>query len=57
MLSDSELGDVFNAEVVNEEAEEQGVTENYQVTDRVDDKGNPYKVLKRFYELIQTSFE
>ena len=57
VLGDSNLGDVFNMEVINEEAEDQGVTEHYEITDHADEKGNTYKVLKRFYELVQTSFE
>lgn len=57
MLSDSNLGDVFNMDLINEEAEDQGVEEHYVITDRADETGNPYKVLKRFYELVQTSFE
>ena len=57
MLDDSNLGDIFNMEHINEEAESQGVVDHYVITDRIDEKGNPYKVLKRFYELVQTSFE
>ncbi len=57
VLSDSCLGDVYNEEIINEKAEEQGVTGHYEVTDRADEKGNPYKVLKRFYELVETSIE
>lgn len=57
VLSDKYLGDIFNAEVINEQAEDQGVTENYQLTDKPEDQGNPYKVLKRFYELLATSLE
>ena len=57
MLSDSNLGDVFNMDLVNEEAEDQGVVKNYVITDHADETGNPYKVLKRFYKLVQTSFE
>lgn len=57
VLSEKCLGDVFNVEVINEEAEDQGVAENYQLTDKPEDQGNPYKVLKRFYELVITSLE
>lgn len=57
MLSDDVLGDIYNAEEINETAEDQGVTGHYTVTDRPEDKENPYKVLKRFYELVRTSFE
>src|SRR5699024_1244771 len=49
VLGESNLGDAFNMKVINEKAEEQGVTEHYEITDHSDEKGNTYKVLKRFY--------
>lgn len=57
MLNDAHLGDPFNAEPFNEAAEDQAVTENYTLTDKPDDVGNPYKVLKRFYSLFVNSIE
>lgn len=57
VLSDKMLGDLFKEETINEKAEDQGVTEHYTMTDRPEDKNNPFKVLGRFYGLIKTSME
>jgi len=55
MLADDKLGDDFNIDTINQAANDQGVAKNYVVTDRDEDKGNPYKVLKRFYNLLNNS--
>jgi len=55
ILSIDELGDVHKESKINKAAQEQGVAENYVVTDKIEDKGNPVRVLKRFYELVKTS--
>lgn len=55
ILSIDELGDVHKESKINKTAAEQGVAENYVVTDKIEDKGNPVRVLKRFYELVKTS--
>lgn len=55
ILSDRNLGDRSAIEDINKEAADQNVTEHYEITDRVEDKGNPYKILERFYKLLQSS--
>jgi hypothetical protein len=55
ILSDEYVGDPFNWETINEEAESLGVTQNYHNTDLAEE--NPAKDLKRFYELLLTSME
>ena len=55
ILSDDLLGDLFNADIINEEAQEQGVMDNYTVTDIDGDEGNAFKVLREFYKKLDSS--
>lgn len=49
----TEVNDPFNMDVINEEARDEGVIEDYMLTDQPADQKNPYLVVKRFYTLLQ----
>lgn len=49
----TELDDPFLMDVINEQAKDEGVLEAYMLTDQPADQKNPYRVVKRFYTLLQ----
>lgn len=57
VLDEDYLGDDFNFEKINKLADQQAVASKYELTDLEEDKGNPAKVLKRFYILLDANME
>lgn len=52
MLGEWYLGNRFNADRINEEAEFEAATDFFDVCEQREDIGNPFKVLKEFYSKI-----
>ena len=56
-LDEDHLGDDFNFEEINKLAKQQAAASKYELTDLEEDKGNPAKILERFYILLDANME
>ena len=57
MMDENCLGDRFNLREINETAKKESEVNKYVVTDEQENAGNPFLVLKRFYERLDSRME